>query len=245
MKRSLIEFSFVRMLVVICTVYGGLSCTSNVAQAARFRRVCARPQMRCGLPPRDYQYRLESRTVSALSTIAVPLRKESVVQLEAEESPAGSQKLPKRKIKLFQLDKAELVVNQRKISRIAFQLDDHGMWTLSLRGDFHERGVARTTPYLDDHLKRCQFQVRVRCYANYPIEETASNLTSGKPVMLETCEIKFWVQSGEPYTLWKHGCCQKWYGKEYFDLIDRAEIDFCYYEGADATRPVSVTPGAE
>jgi hypothetical protein len=223
----------------------GLTVTDS--SAAPIGKARAYPQMRCGIPCRDYQYRLQSSADIRLTTGALNLFSPAADDPRLVGVPAAEhgQIAPQNRIKYFQLDVPQLAVKERTISRVVFQLDDQGMWTLSLRADFHDRTAPRDTPYLDEHHKRCQFRVKVRCFAAYPVDESASNLTTGKPVMLETGDITFWVQSGEPYSLWKHHCCQKWYGKQYFDLINRAEIEFSYYEAAATTRAVEVLPPAQ
>jgi|GEM_PF-5613655 len=231
-----------RLSVAAGMVLFPLVSEGTIAQAkSRTRAV-----MRCGIPctAAGYQYRLRSTTQMATSTKAILLQ--TPRPDKPEQKDARGYFVPANRMHLFQLPVAKLELKDRRISRVAFQLNDLGKWTLSLRGDFHDRSEPRTEPFIDGHLRRCKFRVKVRCFGNYPIGEQASNTTTGKPVMLQTQPVEFWVQSGEPYDLWRHGnCCEACYGKQYFDLIDRVEIEFSYYEAAGVTRPVTVLPAGQ
>jgi hypothetical protein len=194
------------------------------------------PTMRRGIPPADYQYRELSRTLVALSSPMVAIQSIR----PATVGPNGATEV-KDEFKVFQLPVKQLELNDRKISRVAFMVHRDGTWSLSLRGDFHDRSEALAGPYFDAHHRRCQFRVKVNCFGFYAISEDASNSTTGKPVVLDTPPIEFWVQSGEPYDLWRVGMCKNWddYTRErVFELMDRVEIEFAYYHPAGYTRVV-------
>ena len=77
-----------------------------------------------------------------------------------------------------------------------------------------------------DSLKRNQFFVKVRCYGGYPVREALPALAPGKPVLFELPTAIFWVQRGYPYDFWAKQPLRA--VAQYFDLIDRVEVEFSY-----------------
>ena len=75
-----------------------------------------------------------------------------------------------------------------------------------------------------DHLQRNQFHVVARCYVKYG--PGGSDDLVGKPMVIPLYVKPFWVQRQEPYQLFEadfHPDIQ-----QYFDSIDRVEIEFAY-----------------
>lgn len=190
------------------------------------------PHLLCGIPPADYQYRLRSDTLVQLSSPPIPLQRSDVL-------PSGVTQVTKD-LKIFQLpipSLPALPANDRQISRISFLVHRDGTWSLSLRADFHDPADAVNGPFVDAEQRRSQFRVKVNCFAAAPLGATAS---IGMPVIMETPPIEFWVQSGQPFDLWRVGRCRNWEPETYsrvFDLLDRVEVEFGYYLPA-GYRPV-------
>jgi hypothetical protein len=188
------------------------------------------PQLRCGIPPADYQFRTRSDTLVQLSSPAIPLELVTVNQSTGVTTVT-------RDIKVFQLpitNVPAIPINDRKISRVAFIVHRDGTWSLSLRADFHDPADAINGPFVDAEQRRSQFRVKVNCFTQGAADSIVdSRIAPGMPVVMETPPIEFWVQSGEPYDLWRVGRCQNWEPETYervFELLERAEVEFSYYE---------------
>lgn len=196
-----------------------------------------------GLPCNDYVYGNISPAVSVFSLDAVPFDSR---QPYGPGVPAGS---PIRdRVKVFQLSQPQIQNDHCFLRRVALTLEENGEWTLSLRADQNPwmtgplREVSNPTPVPGavsalkspepnlgketDGLKRNQFFVKVRCYANYPKPVSQAEAVSGKAVLVELPTAMFWVQRGYPYDFWAR---QSLPGvSRYFDLIDRVEVEFSY-----------------
>jgi hypothetical protein len=206
-----------------------------------------------GLPMRDYQYLTYSQPAIALSQVAVLIEQRQPFQVGVPPAgvPAAGVNVPivvRERLRFFQLDVAKMQVDHCFLSRVAVTLQENGDWILSLRADqnpwmtggrndvstpIHVRGAATAiqpaAPKLTketDYLKRNQFFVSVRCYGAYPLKEGAPPLAPGKPVLFELRPAPFWVQRGRPYDLWVKESLPD--VRQYFDLIDRVEIEFFY-----------------
>jgi hypothetical protein len=66
----------------------------------------------------------------------------------------------------------------------------------------------------------------VRCYGAFPLREEVPGLAPGKPVLFELPPASFWVQRGVPYDFWAKQPLPD--VSQYFDLIDRVEVEFSY-----------------
>ena len=188
---------------------------------AGIRCYCTRPWCLTGIPSRDYQYRARSEPKMVLSSTAIFLQ-----QRDGQQHPA-------KDIKLFQLKQPKVQIGHCSISRVALQLHRNGDWVMSLRADQNPRpeGAEPEAATQDGkftlHLKRNQFVIKVRCYGAYSLDDERADTKTGKPVLLNLKTMKFWVQSGQPYAFWQKGhTCDL---QEYFDLIDRVELEFYYY----------------
>ncbi len=131
-------------------------------------------------------------------------------------------------IDLYQLDRPNLQIEHCQISQVALQLHDDGQWVLSLRADQNRRPdegqPAAFNP--DLHIKRNQFFVRLRCLGNFQNEPANASLAAGKPVLVELNPSEFWVENGQPKYVRTGGF--NLLVKDYFDDVDRVEIEFFY-----------------
>ena len=75
-------------------------------------------------------------------------------------------------------------------------------------------------------LKRNQFVVRVRGYANYPNGAATRVAGPTPPAVVELDLEPFWVQKGEPYSGFFTGRAEA--VRRYFTAIDRVEVEFTY-----------------
>ncbi|MBI1913277.1 MAG: hypothetical protein HYS12_00740 [Planctomycetes bacterium] len=228
---------------VLCSTGAGVS----------YHRTKARPL--CGLPCYDYQHGSVSPSVTAQSFTAVLV--EQRVPFSPGVPPAGTPTdvlqgatplVLRERVKYFQLPVAQMQVNHCSLSRVALTLHESGSWALSMRADQNPwmtgqdnevstpvqlRGaVSALNPPIpprrleSNGLKRNLFIVKVRCYAAYPLTETLPALAPGKPVLFELPVQEFWVQRGVPYDFWAAQGLPA--ARQYFDLIDRVEVEFSY-----------------
>ena len=111
-------------------------------------------------------------------------------------------------------------------------LHKSGRWTVSLRANQNPLNSQQTldvttsepTRLVTDHLQRNKFQVVARCYVRYGPGD--SDDLTGKPMVIPLDVKPFWVYRQEPYQLFEadyHPQIQ-----QYFELIDRVEIEFAY-----------------
>lgn len=75
-----------------------------------------------------------------------------------------------------------------------------------------------------DHLRRNKFIVGIRCYAG-SIVGGVDGLV-GKPLVIPLHVEPFWVQKAQPEHIYASGFDQRI--RDYFDLIERVEIEFAY-----------------
>ncbi|MBI3467735.1 MAG: hypothetical protein HY000_32405 [Planctomycetes bacterium] len=150
--------------------------------------------------------------------------------------------------KLFQFREAALRSDHCSISHIAVRLQENGYWWISLRADQNPREVppveiATPTMTLEEpkqfteHLLRNQFFVRVHCIGGHGPGTERGLL--GTPVMVQLEPAPFWVQRGMPYPLIGTGFHPA--VVEFYDLIDRVEVEFFYRLDSSQAQPV-VTP---
>lgn len=198
-----------------------LATAAGVALASVGRH-CTRPGCLPGIPARDYQYRPRSRSVVALSMTSVPLQE---VDTQAGEV--------RGRIHVYQWDESDLKVDHCSISGVVLQFYKDGRWTLSLRGHQNPASEAALGPAAAEsgrytaHLKRNEFVVQFRCYGLYQVGVSSAARSVGKPVLFPLGPLKFWVQRGEPREYVFMGCDDE--VREFFDRIDRVELEFYYY----------------
>jgi hypothetical protein len=79
-------------------------------------------------------------------------------------------------------------------------------------------------------LKRNLFVIRIRGLGDFkdPIPVTPAAPLLGKPVLVELPVIEFWVQNGVPYPLVKKAVAPDLDVHRFFDMVDRAEVEFSY-----------------
>lgn len=134
---------------------------------------------------------------------------------------------PERDLRFFQLDRAQLTVDHCVVSDVAIQLYRNGCWVLSLRADQHPNSAADAyvhQPRL--HLKRNQFNVRLRCYGFYSGATAPSSLKAGRPILAQLKPVSFWVERQQPKFL-RIGCFDHNLAV-HFDRINRMEVEFFY-----------------
>lgn len=191
-------------------------------------RHVTRPQCRCGIPYRNYQYKTEAPPVKAVSAVAMPI---------VAQGPNGPIVTD---IKVFQVLQPQMTNGHCSISRVTARMHPDGRWSLSLRAsqsaiEEEERnssqpqfftGAVRPAPYTD-HLLRNQFCIKIRGYANAVAPTTDENVAAGPPVMLELEAPKFWVQRGQTREWVCEGSSPA--VQEFLPLIDRIQVEFSYY----------------
>ena len=204
-----------------------------VAAAPRFYH--ARPQIRCSIPDRTYQFGKYSQPKSTLSNVAVARPSGGISPgkwlLPVEPLPndaARSQQM----VKSFQfVDKPVLRSDHCSVSQLSVLLSESGHWTVSLRADQNPVGFAAPKVSTDEpnrlfteHLLRNQFQIVVRCYAG-PMTGTTERLV-GNPVVIVLHIDHFWVQRQQPYQLVESDYDARI--RQYFPVIERVELEFVY-----------------
>lgn len=213
-------------------------------------RHCTRPGCCPGLPCYQYQYGTSSPPSVAVSLIYVPIDQRPA--FVPGVPPAGLTVIPapvvRDRIKVFQLGQAKIQNDHCFLSRVALTLHESGLWTLSMQADQNPwmtgprrevstavqlpGAVSALTPPIpvggkeSNGLKRNQFVVRVRCYGSYPIMDVAPGVAPGKPVLFELPTAYFWVQRGIPYDFWAQQTLPQ--VSQFFDLVDRVEVEFSY-----------------
>lgn len=206
-----------------------------VAAAPHFHRM--HPQVRCGIPNRNYQYGKFSPTRRSLSSGPIVF---TAPMTSLENATSASQRLlpplsssREQKIKAFQFVKnSKLQIDHCSISQMSVLLHESGRWTVSLRAN--QNPLNATEPLnvttiepnrkVTNHLLRNEFFVSVQCFANYGPAGEDTRL--GKPLVIPLTIKPFWVQKEQPYQLYEtdfHPHLQ-----QYFSSIDRVEIEFAY-----------------
>jgi hypothetical protein len=196
----------------------------------------------CGLECNEYVYGDIKGPSSVFSLDPVTI---------SDRPPAGPgapRGLVRERIKFFQMSQSGVAIDHCSLSQMSLTLHESGFWTLSLRahqnpwmtGPLHEvsgpgqligavnawQGTAPRLPMETDSLKRNQFFVKVRCYTGYGVRDTLPAVGPGKPVLFELPTAIFWVQRGYPYDFWAKQPMPA--VAQYFDLIDRVEVEFSY-----------------
>ncbi|MCO6457438.1 MAG: hypothetical protein J5I93_19225 [Pirellulaceae bacterium] len=149
-----------------------------------------------------------------------------VPNLLVSPSPQLESSRSARLIHVYQLYDPKLDIDFCSISRVALQMHNNGQWVLSLRADQHQRELVEQGYQPRLYVKRNQFVIRLRAYGNFAELPTAAAIQSGKPELVDLPEIKFWVQNGEPRFLRTTGHDDRI--RQYFDLLDRVELEFFY-----------------
>lgn len=130
--------------------------------------------------------------------------------------------------RLYQLDRSTLKVDHCEVSQVALQVRSDGSWVLSMRADQNrtpgELDVAQYNPKL--HLKRNEFQVRLRCLGGFAIPPMLGSPNAGQPVLAAIEPKAFWVENGQPRYIRLVGCNPDL--KRDFELVDRIEFEFFY-----------------
>lgn len=210
-----------------------------------------RPLLLPGLPDHAYVHGTISTQDRARSTTGILIEQR---QPFSPGTPAVGGRAPapgevvRERIKVFQLDRERLQVDHCSVSGLAVILHESGYWTMSLRADqnawmtdhqrdvstdLHLRGPATgLRPPIPDlsletnGLKRNQFFLKVRCCGAFPMTEPVGTTAPGKPVLFALPTAMFWVQRGYPVDLWDRKPLRD--VRQYFDLVDRVEVDFSY-----------------
>lgn len=197
----------------------------------------ARPRVRCAIPGRDYQYQKLSQPKRSLSSVPVlidvPLVASGMSGDSMSKLALGPEDHQRRKIKSFQFVTAPtLQIDHCSISKMSVLLHESGRWTISLRANqnpLNEQEAPNVTTIepnrlVTDHLRRNKFHVFALCYVKYGPGDT--NDLTGKPLVIPLQVKPFWVQRQEPYQLFEGDYDPDI--RQYFDAIDRVEIEFAY-----------------
>lgn len=224
--------SLTKRALLVILAFGLLA----VAAAPHYHRT--RPCVRCSIPDRDYLYGNFSQPLISLSSTPVVLTdllaegsKGALYSAPAAARAEGDR--PKQRAKSFQFVKnPTLTIDHCSISQMSVLLHESGRFTVSLRADQNPPGeqqplnVTTIEPNrrFTYHLKRNQFHVVARCYVDYgPVRP---NALLGKPMVIQLPIDPFWVQKEEPYQLFESDFHP--HVQQYFDSIDRVEIEFAY-----------------
>lgn len=205
-----------------------------VAAAPHYHRT--RPAVSCALPNRLYQFKNFSQPVRSLSApatlIAIATATPPVTALD--QSLAARDLQMRRTIKSFQfVENATLQIDHCSLSRMSVLLHASGDWSVSLRAEQNslmppsspvDVSTNEKARKFTDHLQRNEFHIQVRCYAGHGPGDVDGLL--GKPIVIPLNVAPFWVQKQRPYPLFATGNDRRI--EDYFDLIDRVEIEFVY-----------------
>jgi hypothetical protein len=238
--------------VPITILVGGAGIVSaGMVGAGGVHRHHARPRALPGIPARDYQTSAGPlpKPVVALSSAATPMglgEPSSAPGAASMALLAGRNETAVRpRTKYYQFAPATLQVDHCMISRIAVTLQEDGAWRLNLQADQNPGGqepAAATLPVTMSasqgsvagitrhtlYVKRNLFIITVRGLGanSEPLPLAGAPGAQGKPVLLSLAPITFWVQRGIPRTLTLEGAHPD--AQDFFDLIDRVEIEFTY-----------------
>jgi hypothetical protein len=165
---------------------------------------------------------------------------------------------PAPRTKVFQFIPTSMQIDHCSISRMALYIQDNGLWRLTLQADQNPivqtatalttvqpstanppalltapiRGLPKVTWRDTSFIKRNLFVIRVRGLGSFqePIPVPAAPATIGKPVLFELAPIEFWVQNGVSFPLVAQQDPSLPHAdiKQFFDMIDRVEIEFSY-----------------
>ena len=169
-------------------------------------------------------YRKEYR---ASSTTTRQLDEKKVV-IESYSLPKASDDSDHVITHFYDLDRPKLEIDHCSISGVVLQVRSDGRWVLNLRADQNplpaEGREAEYNPKL--HIKRNQFVLRLRCLGNARHAVTPQAAVSGRPVLAVIDVPEFWVERREPRFVRFKG--EQVEIKEFFDRIDRVEVEFYY-----------------
>ncbi|MFN0054898.1 MAG: hypothetical protein ACKV0T_22230 [Planctomycetales bacterium] len=192
----------------------------------------------CGIPG-EYAYGVVAAKppARAVSSTATLLRGDSPAT-----TPNSAATLPgatATAVKSYQLESSSLQVDHCAISRLAVLLDRNGRCRISMQVDQNTKETAAraANPRPNDasqqisnvqtnHQKRNEFHVVVRGYGNSPLKEDPASVPLGKPLVFRVEVCPFWVQNGESRDVVVEVPSDN--VREYFDLVDRLEVDFWY-----------------
>jgi hypothetical protein len=220
-------------------VIGSLALAGSVGAGVTHHKM--RPEYLPGLPNNEYVYGNVPQQTTIFTLDAIPLPR-------TQPSDPGAIGTVRERVKFFQLPVTQVQLDHCYLSRVALALHENGTWTLSMRADQNPwmTGVKNevSTPVQlpgavsslrppiptltkeTNSLKRNQFFIKVRCYGGYPVYEALPALAPGKPVLFELPTAIFWVQRGYPYDFWAKQALPA--VGQYFDVIDRVEVEFSY-----------------
>ena len=119
-------------------------------------------------------------------------------------------------------------------------LRDDGAWSISLRADQNARApdpipaapaIAPDAPLPPTtkqtlQIRRNQFLLLVRGYADYPLRVDDPDTVPGRPLLFDVLPEPFWVQNGQPLEFRASGRSPTL--AEEFGAIDRVEVEFTY-----------------
>jgi len=225
-----------RLLIVAMLVV--LTTTAAAIELRGVRRNRTRPCLNSGIPIADYQYEDRSSSASAISktpleddilleqTTVPDATESSNVEIEQLPAPpAKSDQIADPDTKLFQWNRANLVIDYCSISMPALRISRNGDWTLSLRADQNPKSETNEyNPTL--HIKRNKFVIKLRCYGSYETLPSETSSKVGRPILAELPVKEFWVENGQPKYVRMTGSSKN--ASQNFDLIDRVEIEFFY-----------------
>lgn len=206
----------------------------------------ARPNCWCGIPCQyDYQAAKTKPPVRALSASALLKQNVSTAVSTTTMTPIGDVPSDPKvvaaesRIKVFQLEQTRLQIDHCAISKVALLLHPDGRWRVSLQGDqntpFTRAGqkkeaavrIARNEPEKPSlQILRNEFTVVVRGYSDFGEKRDPKIPAIGKPLMFRLEIPPFWVERGVPQDAAWDGFTED--VKEYFDRVDRVEVDFTY-----------------
>lgn len=206
-----------------------------VAAAPHYHRT--RPAVRCAIPEHDYHYGKFSQPQRSFSNeplrIEVPRIASGKLPSTLNRAPRDSREDETETVKAFQfVNDPRLQIDHCSISELSVLLHESGRWSVNLRADqnpLNEQkplNVTTSEPrrLFTDHMKRNEFHLVARCYANHGPAQR--NALLGKPIVIQLDIKPFWVQRQEPHQLFEAGFHP--HIQTYFDSIDRVEIEFAY-----------------
>src|SRR5690606_27510776 len=118
---------------------------------------------------------------------------------------------------------------------VVVTLSESGEWTVRLRADQNPQpdgavpiGAPGDELYKQTgQLLRNRFLLTVRLVANARRGPLEADLVAN-PSLLEPVTLSFWVEKQQPRDVFVRGYFNAQQTKNFFDVIDGAEFDFCY-----------------
>ncbi len=198
-----------------------LVATGLVAIGAAPHFFKTRAQVWRSIPNRNYQFEQFSHPTRSMSAVGIPV-----------QPTLGNDKAILPRIQAFQfVDMPVLQSDHCSLSQMSVLLQKNGMWTVSFRADQNPVNAVQqinVTPaeprkMATSHLIRNEFHVRVTCYGG---QGYTAGSKLGQPVIVPLELHPFWVQKGLSHPYYAKGYDERI--KEYFETIDRVEIEFKY-----------------